>query len=259
MKVLQILPSEIPSETGECVPMFAFRETTDSSTSRSPRSLALSARSTVAELELAIPPQLLRKGKWSPEEEQYTLKVMELFKEGVVDSTPGISLRIYLAKKLNCEPMRITKKYAGSYAVGKIVFLPQHGKLASSTALQEQMKVLTRLEEKFVTTLNQYAMMESAINMTKKSSKRKPATAELVNGKKQKPDLVQVDLETDPGVVAFPGDDVSPRMMSDECKGTEPEDEPKDPVSFQSSRSQSSQSQGKGRAWQSYLFKVSPK
>lgn len=253
MKVLQILPSEIPSETGECVPMFAFRESStepswNSSSSSSSSGLpVVSAHSTVAELELAIPPQLLRKGKWSPEEEQYTLKLMELFKEGVVDCVPGISLRIYLAKKLNCEPMRITKKYAGTYAVGKIVFLPQHGKLITSDVIQDQMKVLTELEDKFVTSLNQYAMMESAINMTRKT-RRVPLTTPQVGVKKQKknPDTPHDDHREADREAAAGGH-----------KGAEPEDEPKDPVPALDD--QDCPSGAKGRAWQSYLFKVSPK
>ena len=34
----------------------------------------------------------------------------------------GATLRSYLAEKLNCDPMRITKKFTGDLAIGKRVF-----------------------------------------------------------------------------------------------------------------------------------------
>mmetsp|Transcript_33934 Transcript_33934/g.34570 ORF Transcript_33934/g.34570 Transcript_33934/m.34570 type:complete len:158 (-) Transcript_33934:283-756(-) len=54
-----------------------------------------------------------RNGKWTVEEEAYTTKLIELFLAGQLDSDiqEGDTLRAYLSKKLNCKPMRITKKY----------------------------------------------------------------------------------------------------------------------------------------------------
>ena len=34
----------------------------------------------------------------------------------------GTSLRSFLSKKLRCDPMRISKKYAGEHRIGKQVF-----------------------------------------------------------------------------------------------------------------------------------------
>jgi len=67
----------------------------------------------------------LRKGKWTPEEELYTNKVIEVFNAGLLklgDHERGITLRAYLAEKLNCDPMRITKKYTGASCLGKRVY-----------------------------------------------------------------------------------------------------------------------------------------
>lgn len=54
----------------------------------------------------------LRRGKWTEEEEAYTNKIIEAFNEGtlVLPGMEGITLRAFLANKLQCDPMRITKK-----------------------------------------------------------------------------------------------------------------------------------------------------
>merc|ERR1712194_678195 len=43
---------------------------------------------------------------------------------GCLDCTAGTSLRTYLSEKLNCDPMRITKKFTGNASIGKKVFHP---------------------------------------------------------------------------------------------------------------------------------------
>ncbi len=37
---------------------------------------------------------------------------------------PGTTLRSYLSDMLSCDPMRITKKFAGASCIGKQVFTP---------------------------------------------------------------------------------------------------------------------------------------
>lgn len=66
----------------------------------------------------------VRKGKWLPEEEAYTNKVIESFHAGslMLPGMEGITLRAYLANKLNCDPMRITKKFTGAQCLGKRVY-----------------------------------------------------------------------------------------------------------------------------------------
>eukprot|EP01041_Mallomonas_annulata_P002471 gene2471-4795_t len=61
-----------------------------------------------------------RKGKWTVEEEQFAEKLTEVFKSGQVILTEedGRSLRSFLAKRLHCNPMRISKKFAKIYGLG---------------------------------------------------------------------------------------------------------------------------------------------
>ena len=66
----------------------------------------------------------LRRGKWTPEEEEYVSRVISDFNAGFLKASPGTTLRSYLSEKLNCDPMRITKKFTGELAIGKRVFHP---------------------------------------------------------------------------------------------------------------------------------------
>ncbi|KAI2502475.1 hypothetical protein MHU86_11981 [Fragilaria crotonensis] len=64
----------------------------------------------------------LRKGKWTVEEEEYTSRIIHHFSTGLLTLPEGTTLRSYLAEKLACDPMRITKKFAGASCLGKRVF-----------------------------------------------------------------------------------------------------------------------------------------
>ena len=68
--------------------------------------------------------QNLRRGKWTPEEEEYANAVVREFNSGYLDAEAGTTLRIYLSEKLQCDPMRITKKFTGNDSIGKRVFHP---------------------------------------------------------------------------------------------------------------------------------------
>ena len=63
----------------------------------------------------------LRRGKWSSEEETYALAAIRDFNSGYLDAQPGTTLRTYLSEKLQCDPMRITKKFTGDASIGKKV------------------------------------------------------------------------------------------------------------------------------------------
>jgi len=56
------------------------------------------------------------------EEEDYTTRIIHYFSTGILTLPEGLTLRAYLAQKLNCDPMRITKKYAGASCLGKRVY-----------------------------------------------------------------------------------------------------------------------------------------
>ncbi len=64
----------------------------------------------------------LRRGKWTPEEEAYANRLIMEFKAGLLPLTDGTTLRTFLSKLLNCDPMRISKKFVGSNCIGKQVF-----------------------------------------------------------------------------------------------------------------------------------------
>lgn len=62
-----------------------------------------------------------RSGKWSAEEERFANKLIVKFELGtLIDCPEGSTLRSYLSKKLNCAPMRISKKFAGQ-CIGKVI------------------------------------------------------------------------------------------------------------------------------------------
>jgi len=74
----------------------------------------------------ATPPKKkLRRGKWTPEEEAYVERIIHDFNAGLLDVPAGTTLRTYLSQKLNCDPMRITKKFTGASCIGKRVFHPR--------------------------------------------------------------------------------------------------------------------------------------
>lgn len=64
----------------------------------------------------------LRKGKWTPEEEEYTSRIIQHFRSGLLTLPEGTTLRSYIAQKLTCDPMRITKKFSGASCLGKRVY-----------------------------------------------------------------------------------------------------------------------------------------
>lgn len=66
----------------------------------------------------------LRRGKWTAEEEAYVARVIQDFNSGFLDAPAGTTLRTYLSEKLQCDPMRITKKFTGDSCIGKRVFHP---------------------------------------------------------------------------------------------------------------------------------------
>lgn len=64
----------------------------------------------------------LRRGKWTQEEESYAVRLIQEFKSGLLPLTDGTTLRTFLSKLLNCDPMRISKKFVGNNCIGKQVF-----------------------------------------------------------------------------------------------------------------------------------------
>jgi hypothetical protein len=56
------------------------------------------------------------------EEEEYTSRIIQQFSSGLLTLPEGATLRSYLADTLNCDPMRITKKFTGACCLGRRVY-----------------------------------------------------------------------------------------------------------------------------------------
>ncbi|POM59905.1 hypothetical protein PHPALM_31299 [Phytophthora palmivora] len=65
-----------------------------------------------------------RKGKWSIDEHKYANLLMKQFQLGALPLADGLHLRVFMANMLQCDPLRVTKKYSGQ-AIGKQNFFYQ--------------------------------------------------------------------------------------------------------------------------------------
>lgn len=116
-------PAEPPSPTGKCTAV--SREQLLADVVRSDFLVDTLLRGPDAQLdahERLLQAMPVRKGKWTPQEEAYTARMIRDFRLGMLGVADGTTLRCYLAKALRCDPMRITKKFAGREAIGKQVY-----------------------------------------------------------------------------------------------------------------------------------------
>mmetsp|Transcript_17534 Transcript_17534/g.38877 ORF Transcript_17534/g.38877 Transcript_17534/m.38877 type:complete len:266 (+) Transcript_17534:107-904(+) len=89
---------------------------------------------TLISIPSKIDSSIPRSGKWTAEEETFANRLIEAFEGGsLVDCDDGSTLRSYLAKKLNCAPMRISKKFAG-LCIGKHQFAKRGGSDADKSS-----------------------------------------------------------------------------------------------------------------------------
>mmetsp|Transcript_3145 Transcript_3145/g.12618 ORF Transcript_3145/g.12618 Transcript_3145/m.12618 type:complete len:306 (-) Transcript_3145:391-1308(-) len=96
------------------------------------------------------PKKKLRRGKWTPEEEAYVERIIHDFNAGLLDVPAGTTLRTYLSQKLNCDPMRITKKFTGASCIGKRVFHPRGDRSgAGASELDRAKEELATLEARW--------------------------------------------------------------------------------------------------------------
>lgn len=98
------------------------------------------------------PTMLLRRGKWTAEEEAYANRLIQEFKAGLLPLTCGTTLRTFLSKLLNCDPMRISKKFVGSNCIGKQVFRRRDADVNRLTPdeIERTRCELSELEKKFL-------------------------------------------------------------------------------------------------------------
>ena len=93
-----------------------------------------------------------RRGKWTSEEEAYANRLIHEFKLGMLPLTDGTTLRTFLSKLLNCDPMRISKKFVGQNCIGKQVFRRRPSELDKLTEeqLEKTRRDLSELERLFL-------------------------------------------------------------------------------------------------------------
>jgi len=91
----------------------------------------------------------LRRGKWTVEEETYVARVINDFNNGFLDAPAGTTLRTYLSDKLNCDPMRITKKFTGDSCIGKRVFHPAARTSTNAAMIDKAQSELETLEKRW--------------------------------------------------------------------------------------------------------------
>lgn len=91
----------------------------------------------------------LRRGKWTVEEEAYVARVIQDFNSGYLKASAGTTLRTYLSDKLNCDPMRITKKFTGDACIGKRVFHPAVRCSSNAVLIDKAQSELDVLEQRW--------------------------------------------------------------------------------------------------------------
>lgn len=106
----------------------------------------------------------LRRGKWTAEEEAYATRLINEFKSGLLPLTDGTTLRTFLSKLLNCDPMRISKKFVGQNCIGKQVFRRRQSDLEklSVEEIETSRNDLAELERKFLERVVQTNRTKSA-------------------------------------------------------------------------------------------------
>jgi len=83
------------------------------------------------------------------EEETYANAIIEAFERGAIQGCEnGCTLRAYLSRNLHCQPMRISKKYAGK-AIGKQVFLSRLNVASERSMVSCNSETLKQLEFQF--------------------------------------------------------------------------------------------------------------
>ena len=94
----------------------------------------------------------IRRGKWTAEEEAYSNQLIHEFKAGLLPLTDGTTLRTFLSKLLNCDPMRISKKFVGGNCIGKQVFRRRQADIDKLTPeqIEESRRTLSELERRFL-------------------------------------------------------------------------------------------------------------
>jgi len=118
----------------------------------------------------------LRRGKWTTEEEAYANRLIYEFKLGLLPLTDGTTLRTFLSKLLNCDPMRISKKFVGQNCIGKvnlklplfiqflIISIHNHNKKASLLVIVRSLRIVIVLIHKSPVALFNETLVAKDVN-----------------------------------------------------------------------------------------------
>jgi len=91
----------------------------------------------------------MHSGRWAPEEEEYVQGLIAEFNAGLLPIAEGTTLRSFLAKMLNCNPKRVSKKYDGNKIYnGKLAYKRSKTPLSRADACARQEDLL-ELERRF--------------------------------------------------------------------------------------------------------------
>lgn len=134
----------------------------------------------------------LRRGKWTPEEEAYANRLILEFKSGLLPLTDGTTLRTFLSKLLNCDPMRISKKFVGSNCIGKQVFRRRTADINRLTPdqIQQSRAELSELERRFLERVAQTNRVKSSGVGNNSSGGNSSAAASVAEVSKIKQDEI---------------------------------------------------------------------
>ena len=152
-------------------------DASSSSSSAVPKSKKAKKKSRSSSKKSASTPEkpVLRRGKWTPEEEAYASRLIQEFKAGLLPLTDGTTLRTFLSKLLNCDPMRISKKFVGSNCIGKQVFR-RRGADVNNLSPQEVERTryeLSELEKNFLERVSEQGKSKSGSSKSRgRGSKR---------------------------------------------------------------------------------------
>lgn len=115
----------------------------------------------------------VRRGKWTSEEQAYADRLIRDFEAGILPLENGATLRAFLSKKLNCDPMRISKKFAGARCLGKQIFLKRTTEALDDTTKRDD-ESLKQLEENFLRSISNVSSNTS----TRRRNRTSTATTE---------------------------------------------------------------------------------
>jgi len=147
--LLHVQNNDVPSTSKSDLDSSKSKEKYKSKDSQSQRQNVEPAPGTKPAVSQKKTRQRLRKGKWTIEEEEYTSRIIQYFSTGLLTLPDGATLRSYLADKLKCDPMRITKKFTGACCLGRRAYHLRDRPRASPAEIEMATFELLHLEQRF--------------------------------------------------------------------------------------------------------------